>query len=715
MISLTVRAAFWAGTVLAVSVGSTAVSLFGAPSESAAIQLRREGVRAMVNREPSLLAASGFNVAIPWERPLEGATKTTPPDSPVIVTDGDFAGAVVERLRTWASKCREHDIIMMYMMYVAAEPSVRILTGLDPSDSHLLNYIGYSGRDSLNSGVKKLWPAHQYRHVVDWHGNMARWAPCPLETRVWKGLIQPQLELVARTLKETGARGGAALELETYCFYSIYPGMASQKKTFCYCDRCFYGFVERTQQDSPAVLPQVRFDWLTQRGLRALYERYLESELASILSDVMREVRKIDADFLFGLYPYAPFWYYDGLVRGGGTSDLPCLLFPSAEYYSGYTAWLDPKRTFFGDASSAASMAHLRSRALPALYAGGIWSFSTPALALSTDRLVRDAHGYWMYTGRWSTELHDAIGKLHPKVVSWTNSHRGPLQPAELQVEAFPEARSWVEQHRPAGLMVQKEGIVARYQGDSQEVPLSAAGFEAKEKVENGWSGRGDLPSVDDSIVHSGIGSLRWEPSTPRSTPTSPYLDQKVTGAQANQLYELSFWTKTDAAHEATRLWVGRADSDQYPSYMHYTNFALQPNDNWVRLRTAVSFGGADPLVVRFWCPPTDAKLWLDDVRLRPVDKREIDIRLTPPPSAAGWGRVRWTLDPSDARCGGRIIAPESGEDLLISVYSGDHIGALEALVGLQPVTLRLEVYPSAAEPITLQRVEAQFVARSPR
>ena len=155
---------------------------------------------------------------------------------------------------------------MMYMMYVAAEPSVRMLTGLEPEpNGHLLNYVGVDGRDPLNPNVKKIWPAHEYRKVVDWNGEAARWAPCPLERRVWIGLIQPQLELVARTLQETGASGGAALELETYCFYSIYPGMASQKKTFCFCDHCFYGCirslekgVSRKNGSLDAVLPRAR-------------------------------------------------------------------------------------------------------------------------------------------------------------------------------------------------------------------------------------------------------------------------------------------------------------------------------------------------------------------------------------------------------------------------------------------------------------------------
>lgn len=686
------------------------------PLETPIQRLRREGIRAMSSGEPEKLAPAGFNMAIPWERPLSDAKKTTSPDSPTILRPEDFAAEAVEKLKHWASECKKNDILMMYMMYVAAEPSVRFLTGVEPEpDGHLLNYIGFGERDPLNPRVKKIWPAHQYRKVVDWHGEPARWAPCPLERRIWIGFIQPQLELVAGVLQETGADGGAALELETYCFYSIYPGMASQKKTFCYCDHCFYGFV-RSLGDTdklPAVLPRVRFDWLTQRGLLPRYEQYLETEMAKLIKEMMRAVRKIDPDFLFGFYPYAPFWYYDALIRGSGTAELPTLVFPSAEYYSGFSEMGDPGRTFFGDASTAAGVAHLRRRQLPALYAGGIWNFSEEAVALATDQLVRRADGYWMYTGRWSTERHESISKLHTAVVRWTKDHPGPLPAGDLNVDAMAAAKQWVKEHKPQGISVSDGAIAARYLGEASEVPLSAAGFESDDAVAGGWFGRGGLPPVDTSVVHSGAGSLCFEPSLESSSPVSPYIDQKVPGARKEQSYELTFWTKTAGGGEPIRFWVGAADSAQWPAYMLYHNYVLPADRDWARLRIPISYRGKPPLVLRFWCQPTGGKTWLDDVGLRPVEARTIDVLLTPPANATGWGNVDWMLSPPDARCEARIIDPEGGHDLRINLYAGDSLAPLAAIVGLKPVLLRLEVYPSAAEPVILKDVQIRFVSNS--
>ncbi len=699
-------------TLVACAAGESQ-TLAEEPPKSPARRLRREGIRAMTNGEPEKLATAGFNLTLAWERPLSGARKTTSPESPTILKPEDFSEAEIEKLRNWALRCKKNGIIMIYMMYVAAEPSVRYLAGIEPEPGgHLLNYIGHGERDALNPHVKKVWPAHHYRHVVDWHGKAARWAPCPLERRYWTGFIRPQLERVARVLKETGATGGAALELETYCFYSIYPGMASQKKTFCYCDHCFYGFVRsQGEAEAPdAVVPRLRFDWLTQRGLRPRYEKYLEGTMAGLIEDVMREVRKINPDFLFGMYPYAPFWYYDALIRGSGTPELPCLLFPSAEYHSGYST--EPPRTFFGDAATADSVAHLRRRKLPALYAGGIWNFSPEALVAATDRLVRGADGYWMYTGRWSKEVYESIWKVHPTLSGWTKEHHGRLRDGDLRVDAMSAARRWVDANRPDGVTLTDDGITTRSDGEPGEVRLVAAGFENVETVTKGWQGRGELPPLDASVRHSGKSSIRIEPAVKRSSPTSPYIDQRVADAEKGQSYELSFWVKTAGGGEPIRFWVGRADSGQWPGYMWYTNYVLPSGRDWMHLRTHVSYDGTPPLVLRFWCPPTDGKLWLDDVTLRPVQGRTIDVPIEPPTDAAGWGSVHWKLSPRDARCNARIVHTQDGHDVRTNLHPGDSLAPLVATLGLKPVVLRLEVHPSAAEPVTLQEVQVRFTSK---
>ena len=97
---------------------------------------------------------------------------------------------------------------------------------------------------------------------------------------------------------------------------------------------------------------------------------------------------------------------------------------------------------------------------------------------------------------------------------------------------------------------------------------------------------------------------------------------------------------------------------------------------------------------------------------LRPVQDRTIDIPLNPPADATGWGRVDWKLSPRDARCSARIVDAEDGHDLRIGLYSGDSLAPLEAIVGLKPVVLRLEVHPSAAEPVMLEEVQAGFTPR---
>lgn len=671
-------------------------------------RFRHEGIRAVSRANPGEAAAAGFNVVLPWGTLLEDARKTTPPDSPILVRAEDFSKETVRELREAAIECKQNDLVMMRMIYVAGGPTVRQLSGID---GHIAGYL----RNQADM-ARKVWPAHQYRRLVDWNGGAALWAPCPLERRYWMGLIRPELELVARVLKETGASGGGALELETYCFPSIYPGMASQKKTFCFCDHCYYGFVRSLNgSDAPeAVRSECRFDWLTQRGLLMRYERCLEDRLAGLIEEMIGEVRKINPEFLFGMYPYAPFWYYDALIRGSGTPELPCLLFPSVEYSGGYAAGVVPP-TYFGDAPTPASIAHLRRRQLPTLYAGGLWAkdmASPDAVAMAMDRLLRGPDGFWVYESNKIPE-HEQLLRQAAKMKRWTTANPGPLAAGDVKVDSLPTAIARLTDNRPEGITTTDGRIVMQYEGRDNEIRLEGGDFEDEIQVASNWSGRGILPMLDRAVYHSGNSSMRFAPSTASEGPRSPYIDRKIPAGEAvpRGRYELSCWVRA-SGEEPVRCWVGQADSDQYPAYMRYQNYALPAGNAWKHLRVGIRYKGSPPLVLRFWCPPTAGKLWLDDVTLRPVQPRTISIPLIPPADAATWGTVHWLLSPGDARYKATLLDAEDRHPLRMRLYSGDNVAPLEAVVGMRPVVLRLEVYPSMGEPVELEKVQVNFVSK---
>ncbi len=662
-------------------------------------RLRSEGIRAKSRGDLEKMEAAGFNLVLPWEQVIDEATKSSPPDSDIMLNPGDFSEEALRELRNWAVQSRKHHQIMLYMMYVGAEHTVRFISGLEGD----LQEYARTGK-----GVERLWPAHEYRHMVDWNGDAARWAPCPLERRYWLGFIRPQLERVARTLRETGTEGGGALELETYCFYSIYPGMASQKKSFCYCEDCFGRFVKTLAgaPPSPDLPAGKRFDWLTQRGLLPRYERFLEDQLTGIIHEVLLEVRKIKPDFIFGFYPYAPFWYYDALIRGGGTPELPCLVFPSAEYDGGFTKTVSS--AFFGDAPTAAGISHIKRRGLPALYAGGIWAksmHSADAIAMAMDRLLRGADGYWVYD-KSPEPFYEQGGVMN----RWTTAHPGPLPTGDTVVNAMDGALARLAGKAQAGLVAEGGRIVARFEGDGECMTLFGSENESEDTYRVNWEGRGVLPALDNAVFHTGASSIRFQPSASGEAPISPYIDRKISENRAvkGRKYELSFWVKARGT-APLRFWVGQAGSNQYPAYMYYNNFMVEPGTAWKRLRMEVRYKAEPPLVLRFWTPPSDGTLWLDNVTLRPIRERTIEIPLTPPTNAKGWGVVEWTLSPADARCEADLVDPEDGHTLRMRLYSGDSLAPLEALVGLRPVLLRLQISPSAEEPVVLKEVQIGF------
>lgn len=685
--------------------------------------LRKQGVRGitcskLTKKEISALteraADAGFNIILPWNPGyslLKNAKKTTNPDSPVILNPEDIPQESLAPLRDWAINCKKDNMLLMYVLYSAAASEVRYLTGLEanPTGGHIYKYVQFEDRDLRKSRVKKLWAAHNYRHAVTNDGGRKMWAPCPLERRYWMGLVRPELETVAKVLKETGAGGGATLELEAYCFYSIYPGYASQKTSFCYCDECFYGFARAHEKNDvvDAVPPQKRLDWLTLRGLLPAYERSLEDRLTLIVREMMQNVRKINPQFLLGIYPYAPHWYYDALIRGSGTPDQPTLLFSSAEYDSGYRTKNDPPFTFSSEVPTAGGIAHLQNRKFHALYAGGLYDRkykSSEAYAVAADRLLRSANGYWVYRENKTSQF-EPSWKHFLEINKWNSAHPDPLPTGTLQ-DVLPGALKDIREQKQPGLTVEQGHVVASYQGDDKDTPATAQPFDDKQQLELEQEGRdAQLPSLDKKIVHSGEVSLRFE-AVPGTSPKQPYIDYFVKGKKA-KLCELTFWVKTEST-APMRLYVGTAMNTQYPVYMWYHNYVMSPKKDWTRIRIVpvMSKNMKRLDVLRFWCQDISGKLWIDDIQTNPVAERVIDVPLELAKNASGWGKLTWRLSPTDAVAHGELISSDDNSVIQKRIYSGDSLAPLMAIVGRKPILLRLRVYPSAKANVVLEQVE---------
>jgi hypothetical protein len=273
----------------------------------------------------------------------------------------------------------------------------------------------------------------------------------------------------------------------------------------------------------------------------------------------------------------------------------------------------------------------------------------------------------------------------------------------------------WIARNSPAGVAAHGNQIAATCDDRAQDISLIDEGFENEKEVVRQWQARGTLPSLDGSIAHTGKASALFDPSALGPEPRSPYADRAVTQdyLEHGQDYELSFWARTAGPGDFIRFWVGRANGDQYPHYMYYTNWAFPAGQDWVHCRTSVRPEGPSPLMLRFWCPPTEGRVWLDDVVLRPTQERTIVVPLRPPADAGQWGCVHWKLSPADARCDATIIDPKDRRRLRTRLYSGDSLAPLVAIVGLKPVWLRLSVYPTAAEPVAIEEIKVTFGIRA--
>ncbi len=74
-------------------------------------------------------------------------------------------------------------------------------------------------------------------------------------------------------------------------------------------------------------------------------------------------------------------------------------------------------------------------------------------------------------------------------------------------------------------------------------------------------------------------------------------------------------------------------------------------------------------------------------------------------PELTGWESIHWTLSPQNARYEATIIDPKDGHPLLTRLYNSDDIQSLSAIAGFQPIKLRIQVFPSTKETVTLEGV----------
>lgn len=242
---------------------------------------------------------------------------------------------------------------------------------------HFFPCINFAGHPEI-ALVKKLGCA-----FVSTEGVALGKTPCPLCRGYWDRVLGARLAALAKNADELGI-GGLLFDPEMYgADLGMYPGIP------CLCDDCFRAFVEAQRRETPGLEPGGRFAWLKENDLLTAYRAAAEEGLAAITSSVRERIRTCNPDVPIGFLNYSDTWYYNGLVRGLGTPEMPVSVWiESPTYALGYIP---------------AVKARVESFAKGGMYArliGGLWlqKFMPTDLPAQCYFMSRNAGGYWLFT-----------------------------------------------------------------------------------------------------------------------------------------------------------------------------------------------------------------------------------------------------------------------------------------------------------------------------
>ena len=224
-------------------------------------------------------------------------------------------------------------------------------------------------------GSTHLEPYRKYRAPS---GYLHDRSCCPLDEQYLETHIGRWAVAIA-----AGGADGLLIDTEMYeSDQTGYPGP-------CMCDDCFANYLEEFAEGSELLYnqlpPERRGLWLKANDAIGHYGRFQNKRIAALYDTIRQRCQAINPAFLFAHAPGTR--HLSIIMRGLGTSSLPCLAFSEYEYIKGFG-----KRSY-------SEMERIRQEGIPALYLVGQY------VVTQTPELVRDngllgslyCDGWWLY------------------------------------------------------------------------------------------------------------------------------------------------------------------------------------------------------------------------------------------------------------------------------------------------------------------------------
>ena len=259
-----------------------------------------------------------------------------------------------------------------------------------------------------------------FNPYVDRHGKVFAATPCPLDVYYWDVAISQRFQQLAQLSQASGIVG-ALFDTEMYgSELSVYTDV-------CFCDFCWQRFIEAAQRRIPTQKKEQRFAYLMENHLFESYEAVQTKALQEILSEIRLKVHSINPKLVLGFVAFVESWFYQGLIHGLGTLNMPVRVFSERTYIRGYTPDVLAERAFITETSVQMEPLNASPAIEPiAEYIPGLWlgRFFPERLPSELYALATHANGYWLFTADslWSdTPKHEPYA-LHGKNDDYWNA-----------------------------------------------------------------------------------------------------------------------------------------------------------------------------------------------------------------------------------------------------------------------------------------------------
>ena len=246
---------------------------------------------------------------------------------------------------------------------------------------------------------------------------------CPLDERFWRDhFAKPIMAAVGYSTQPDMEVTGLWIDFE------LYHELRSRyyTTTACYCDQCFHDFTRARTDETPAVEPAKRMEWLRERGLFEQYHPHLQKRVEALASELGERVHGVNPGFLLGFYPTPKNWSLIGVARGLSTKDKPIIIWATDTYGGG-----GPKRVPSDWRES------FEGQGIHARYCAGMLlrCYSATNLAANLYYASQKCDGYWLFTTYTLWTAPEKRGKLYYLAAGTPDEYWSAIQTANAAIE----------------------------------------------------------------------------------------------------------------------------------------------------------------------------------------------------------------------------------------------------------------------------------------